>query len=363
MQTNIEYRISNIEQRSALSWRLALIVSLLLSPVFPAVAQEQVSLAIQEKWSNVYGDQECVFHAELSSREGFAGRLGWQFDTHGRTLRPGEAQIAVPAGASLSVKMRVAVPPVKTGVTVSGTLAVRAYEEAGDKLVASLRKDICVFSRDAFADRGEWLKALNIRLLDPKETTGEILEKANVPFGSIGSIDALPEVKTGLIIIGEGVSFRDYRALGEMMVRAAAAGRFVLCLAPEEGEIAVPGMGQSELPEPEAVHLRRQDVIRSLNKKLDADAWPPDGKVVNSRLNLLGERGPVIAEITDGQSGWSWVEIEYEGGGRLVICGFAIIEKWETGPTPRYLLLSILERMGRGNGREEAQEAQKGAER
>ena len=61
-----------------------------------------------------------------------------------------------------------------------------------------------------------------------------------------------------------------------------------------------------------------------------------------SAVRLVGERGTVNVEVTDGQ-GWPWVEMEYEGGGRLIICGFAMIEQWESTPAPRFLLARMLE--------------------
>jgi hypothetical protein len=40
---------------------------------------------------------------------------------------------------------------------------------------------------------------------------------------------------------------------------------------------------------------------------------------------------------------WPWVTVDYpETKGRFVFCGFNIVENWNRGPAPRYLLNRIL---------------------
>ncbi|NLB55930.1 MAG: hypothetical protein GX811_09235, partial [Lentisphaerae bacterium] len=46
-------------------------------------------------------------------------------------------------------------------------------------------------------------------------------------------------------------------------------------------------------------------------------------------------------EIEEGE-GWGWLEMRL-GKGRVILCNFAIIEKWDKGPVPRFLLREILE--------------------
>ncbi len=77
-----------------------------------------------------------------------------------------------------------------------------------------------------------------------------MLEKARVPFTFTKNTAALGELREGLLVIGEGTAWRDYRSLGETIVKAAARGVPVLCLAPGEGTLVLPGTAGSDLPPP-----------------------------------------------------------------------------------------------------------------
>jgi hypothetical protein len=140
------------------------------------------------------------------------------------------------------------------------------------------------------------------------------------------------------------MSFKDYRGLGDMMVKTAARGIPVLCLAPAGGEMTMPGAGDADLPKPRSMRFAGNELIVQLDKRLDAEAWPPDGRVAAGGLKLRGDRGPVVGE-TAKESAWPWVELEYGGKGRLVVCGFGIVEKWKNGPAPRFLFAKVLEHM------------------
>jgi hypothetical protein len=90
--------------------------------------------------------------------------------------------------------------------------------------------------------------------------------------------------------------------------------------------------------------LHRQEIIARLDRRLDALAWPPQNQVVARSLALRSEEGRVVAEVQDGAKGWSWLQLDYpEKNGRLVLCGFPIMERWDTGPTPRFLFARLLE--------------------
>jgi hypothetical protein len=148
----------------------------------------------------------------------------------------------------------------------------------------------------------------------------------------------------GLVIVGEGTALDEHGGLARILVKAAERGAGVLCLAPSRGRLAVPGSEGSATPRPSLVAFRGNDVITELDKRLDAFAWPPDGKTIGRTLALASDRGRVVAEATDSGNGWPWLEVRYrESGGALVVCGFSIIEHWESGPTPRFLLARILE--------------------
>jgi hypothetical protein len=203
-----------------------------------------------------------------------------------------------------------------------------------------------IFPRDPFADRSEWLKSLKITLFDPEGKTAEVLEKIRVPFTFTKNTSALDELSEGLLVIGEGTAWKDYRSLGETMVKAAARGVPVLCLAPGEGTLVLPGTEGADLPAPESLTLRQEDIITELDKRLDATAWPPAGKIAASRLAIKSDRDQVVAEVSQAARAWPWLEMRYPAPkGRLLICGFGIIRQWEATPAARYLLSELFVRL------------------
>lgn len=105
--------------------------------------------------------------------------------------------------------------------------------------------------------------------------------------------------------------------MGETIVQAAARGVPVLCLAPGEGSIALPGSADAESPSPAGLSLRREDAIAELDKRLDAIAWPPKGSVAACRLAVKGDRERVVAEVTQERQAWPWIEARYAGKGNV----------------------------------------------
>jgi hypothetical protein len=198
-----------------------------------------------------------------------------------------------------------------------------------------------LFPRDPFVDRQEWLKKLKITLYDPKEKTAAALKAAGVPHDLIANSAALTELREGLLLIGEGISLREERGLAEALVAAAAGGTPVICLAPVDG--AFPLAGET-FKQAGSFGLQRSAIITQLDKRLDAEAWLGGHKVVASRLALRGEGAAVTAEVDPAQGDWPWLDIPFaRTPGRLVVCGFGLIEAWDAGPAPRFLLARILE--------------------
>jgi len=300
-----------------------------------------VSIAPIEQWSNVFGGKESVFHFAVSADKVVQGRLGWHFSTSGRTIVRGEAQVAVEPGQPETVEIRLRVPEVKAGVIMQALLSVSVLGTR--EATSGCEKEIWIYPEDAFAIRKEWLKKLKIRLFDPEKKTAEQFENAEIPFEAARNIDSFTEITNGIVVIGEGISFKEYHGLSDMMVKTAARGIPVLCLAPAAGDMTIPGMGDSDLPVPTSMLFRQNEIITELDKRLDADAWPPDGKVKVSSIMLKGEKGPVIGEMQEGGNKWPWIELKFGEKGRFIFCGFGIIKKWASGPTPRFLFVKLLE--------------------
>jgi len=330
----------------------SLLLSALCLAQMSLAGEPAVNVSFVEQWGNVFADKDYVFHVRLTATDKFEGVVGWRFTCENRTIASREVKAAIDAGAAQVVDISLKIPQVKEGVTMSCRLSVSVMRNGDNKSAGSIEKDICIFPADAFAYRHEWAEKLNIHLFDPGNKTGDILTAAKIPFHQVNGIDSFTGITDGILLIGEGCSFKDYRGLGDAATKVAANGVPVLFLAPSGGEMQIAGMGESDMPVPQSVILKRRDVIRELDKHLDSDSWPSDGVIVKTSMKPRGERGPIVFEATQNADGWAWIEMDFgptnqsKGKavhGRLVMCGFGIVEKWDSTPAARYLLARMLE--------------------
>ncbi|MEQ8790981.1 MAG: hypothetical protein RIC55_32260 [Pirellulaceae bacterium] len=327
---------------------IAIAVPMAAQPAMLAVADgaeanAAVRIEPRQWWSTWFGETEATLTFDVASREPLDGRLTWTYSSGQRTLARGEVPVK---GRSTVVSIPLHVPPVGEGVVLDTQLALTVVE--GGETLAELVRPMWVYPQDPFFGRSAWLEALNITLYDPTRDgkTAGVFREMSIPFKSVRGVGAVESLADGVLVIGEGVSLADHRALGAALAAAAARGVPVLCLAPSDGSLPLPGAGDPASPSPSRVEFRRQDVIRQFDKRLDAESWPPAGRVVASRLAIASGRGGVRAEVSDAQQAWPWLEVEYpRDGATLVVCGFGLIESWDDGPTPRVLLARLFEKL------------------
>jgi hypothetical protein len=321
-----------------LYWAVSAVSCLLLAAAAAWGEQDKASVEPAAQWSNVFGGKDVEVPFVIRGAEPL-GQATWSLTIGPRQLS-GAASYDPKKPAHFSVKVRT--PDVKPGVVLKLVLTVTARSDRGDPL-ASCDKVLWVFPTDPFADRTKWLESLKITLFDPAGATGPLLKKAGVPFKETANTAELAAKTDGLALVGAGASFVDYPDLWPALTKLAGRGVPVLCLAPVAGELPLPGADAANGPE--AIAFHKASVIRRLDRRLDAEGWAPDGKVAVNGVSLKSEDRQVTAAVgKDG--GWPWVEIDYPApGGALVICGFDFLgkDKWEAGPTPRYLFARLLE--------------------
>ena len=237
-------------------------------------------------------------------------------------------------------------PPVNPGVIMQARLTVALAEAGRPDGASTFEKDFWIFPAEPFENRQEWLRDLDITLFDPDQKTAAVLEEHKLPFTLTQNLDALAAKQQGLIVVGEGVSYRDYPALAAILMRRASVGVPVLMLAPAPRSFFETALGEGDSPRPRQVTLGGPEMIRQIDKRLDAAGWAPEGRIVASSLKLSGERSRIVADVVEGDRDWSWLEIRYsEDRPQALFCGLAIVEQWPPLARPRYLLLALLERL------------------
>jgi hypothetical protein len=323
------------------------IAKLMLLSWFPGSAHAQEAKSLlqpREPWTNLFADQDVALH--FSVAPDLKGRLTWTFAAaNGRVYDRGRGEARLPGGGK-PVKITLRTPPLNPGVVQEAKLTVSLIADGKELAGAGYEKTMWIFPADPFADRHQWLAALRIKLYDPaaQAKTTALFKEWKIPFAEVARLAGLDEVHNGLIIIGEGASLQDEPDLMPALLRAATRGVRVVCLAPATGSFVVPGTEPDAAPG--SLTLARQDMIRKLDKRLDSVSWPPAGSSVGRSLALKAEEGKVVAEITPGAKGWSWLAVDFsQKKGRLVVSCFSMIGSWEAGPTPRYLLARILENL------------------
>ena len=305
----------------------------------------EASLVALDEWSCLFGGCPTELRFEAAPEDGQQGRLGWSLSVFGRTVARGETLVDARLDKAARVAISLDVPPVSKGQILPADLVVELY--GPDRAaVAVLEKRLWVCSDDPFAGQTKWLGGLQIRLFDPAGKTREVFRKASIPFSQTGEVDSLVGLQDAMLVVGEGVSLKAYRGLPRMMIEAAGRGVPVLCLAPGDGRIRLPGGADAELSGADRLIFRQPSVIRDLDKRLDAHAWPPGGSVASCNLALASHGGQITADVVEPGEGWPWLGVGFpRRRGKLIVCCFALVEKWDAGPVPRFLLARLLERL------------------
>jgi len=77
--------------------------------------------------------------------------------------------------------------------------------------------------------------------LRPAGKTAAALQKLHVPFEQEKNLETLADRKGGVVLVGEGVSFREEPGLADTLTKLARRGVTVICLAPSAGSVPIPG--------------------------------------------------------------------------------------------------------------------------
>lgn len=326
--------------------RPSLPIVLIICLVAPASATAEVTIHPVERHSNEFGGREFTRGFRVESDKPLVGRFVWSLSAQERTLARGEQEVRL-ADAASEVTIKFRLNELRDEIILPVTLTIAVVVDENE--VARQQIRLWLFPDDPFGSRGEWLRSLDMTLFDPAENTAKQFDDAKIPYRLVHNAAALHGTgQSGLLIIGEGVSLRQYRSLAETALQAAAAGRRVLLLAPADGSFTVPGTGGDGLPDggvPGELRFARQQIITELDKRLDAQTWPGTNNTVpSSRFLIESYRGRVEATVSDESRAWPWLEVRFpERDGVLVMCGFRVIEHWDNGPTPRFLLVRLLE--------------------
>ncbi len=228
-----------ISTRSRAILGCSVLLSLFL--VAAAVAGETATIRPREQWSAVFGETDTTFSFEIAAARDLAGRVAWSLSAQGRTISRGEREVQAAVGQIVRVDVPVRIPPVRDGIVFPTQLTLAVVADGERSPQAEYAKRIWVFPRDPFADRRQWLENLKMAVFDPQGGTLQVFKEAKIACREVRNTATLETLNEGLLVIGENVSLKDHRALPELILRVAQRGVPVLCLAPGEGQLLLPG--------------------------------------------------------------------------------------------------------------------------
>ncbi len=324
-----------------LSWRFAsaLLTAWVGSTALTAQEPKLIPPANQA-WTNVLADSRAEVEFTVQAPAAFKGRIAWTFSDAAtrRVLPNGRGESALKPGAK--AKFALDIPAVNPGVVLKAHLTVSLVDDANGSVRATQEKDLWIFPADPFHGQAKELEELKLIVYAPAGKTAAALKALKVPFEDEKNAAALADRKGGVVVIGEGVSFKDEAGLTDTLVQLARQGATVICLAPSAGTLPIPG---AEKDGGESVSLFRHDAIPKLDPRLDGLAWSNSTKIVASTIALRAIDGSVAGEVVEGPGGFPWLQVDYpQTKGRLTVCGFALVAQWQATPTPRYLFARMI---------------------
>ena len=302
---------------------------------------EEMTISPRDADSGVFGDTRVERVYRIQGQNQTSAVLGWSLVSQRRILARGETPFTIDSSGSAEVSVPLAVPPVNPGVILKAELKVSVYGGAFEGEAAAHRRPLWIFPRDAFAGRSQWLRSLEIVLFDPAGDTAAVFDRAAIPYRRITRPQQLDS--GGLAVVGEGLAIDQHAGLASAIFTAAQCGKPVLWLAPAAGRFALPGASENSEAIPQAMLFHDLDILAELDERLDRDIWAAPGRGP-SLMALRCHQASVVVEIGTGQGDWPWFQMQYaEPAAKLVVCGPPLIASWQESPTPRFLLLRILE--------------------
>ncbi|MCY2966233.1 MAG: hypothetical protein NT069_21815, partial [Planctomycetota bacterium] len=167
------------------------------------------------------------------------------------------------------------------------------------------------------------------------------LKNARVPFQRELELNALDRLTTGLLILAENNKVTD-DTLAKIAWNLVQRGVSVLWIAPTALELPDPTSDNVATP-PREFHLRREEFVAELDKRFSAAPWNDPTTI--RRWSPASVRSRVVWRKSSSPVGWSWIEGIWPNRARLMVCGLPLVSLWDLDPTPRYLLLKLLERV------------------
>jgi len=313
-----------------------------------------------QSWTNVFAGEEVTQSFRLNRLSIPEESVGWSVLLDSAVIRRSESPVKSDPqhGPVFAITFKVPDGDARVQLPISILVSTNGKDV--------LAKRLWVYPKDPFQRPLNLAATDELVVFDPAGKTADRLKSLNLKFRVERNLEAMSRLKSGLLIAGEGVSFREHRGLSRVLLAAAQRGVRVLCLAPSAGSVLLSDdiaagkaklesastNGESPIARPVQIDgiltsliFRQADVLHTFDKHLDSADWRTPASIFGPGLRISTKAGQTSVEINEGSSEWAWVDAGFVGGGRLVITNLQMIEHWDAGPAPRYALWHSLKQI------------------
>lgn len=329
------------------------VLALLLTPNFLSSCVRAQETTV-DNW-NLLSSRTCYFSNEkiqlallTPAGNGEAAQIHWSFSAQSRTLSRGGGRVTpvhTDEGESFRYQVSLQSPTLRPGVIIPVELRLNC-EVAGT--AQEFTRTLHFYSRDIVSVEKAFLKHAQIHLYDTEGQTVELFVRDEIPFSQLPNLAAIDALTAGIVIVGEGISFREQQNLSETLLLAASRGIQILCLAPSEGDLQLSTIENGLEKRPARMLFEQGDFVRRYDKRFDQ--LPS-----RSQFSLVPRRHGITLSVnaTEKRVGWSYLSLDFpstnlrtdqvkQAPGRLVVCGLGIVQQWDASPVPKYLLIQLL---------------------
>lgn len=305
---------------------------------------QQVAIQRLTPLRAVFAESDTLLRYSISVSDETRLVARWSIATAGRVFARGESDLSQSDSQQADVSFTFRSPPVRDGLVSACEFRVAVGPAERPALARSI-DPFWVYPRDPFASRRKLFENHKLVVYDPQGDTSELLDREKVPHSVVNSVRRFRDPAAGLVLIGEGVDFDDYPALAREIHKAAAEGVRFMCLAPRSGGFNIHGDG----PSSPAVRLLSVDALAERHKMLDVSPGESFGRTPLRPLFIRSDLSSLqILANQKSTVSWPWIEVDYPAPkrarvGMIAVCGYQVINAWDSGPTARYLLAETLQ--------------------
>lgn len=276
-----------------------------------------VTLDTSDQPQNGFSGAETEYRVKVYGEANERVTLRWRLDFNRAALAHGVTDMALDRAGSGESRFELRIPETKPGVVLKTNLHISIGK-------ISATTPFWIFPKDAFLDRIEWLKSLELLLYDPSKTTKNALK--GIPTTGVANLESLEE---GILLVGDGVTLRT--ELFEALTVCASKGIPVICLAPNFKGLTLTGK----------IAGFRITSRSGFDDRLDRLPEPKSYALV-ARRNQLVLRTAEHDDLVQG----SFIRIGIgESDTPILVLGENIVTHWDEHPAASFLLFALLEKL------------------